>query len=41
MLLLHGEVILFESLLKLLSVAVLLAIIVYVAWDSVGRGKRN
>ena len=41
MLLLHGEGILFESLLKLLGVAVLLALIVYVAWDSVGRGKRN
>ena len=41
LLLLHGEVILFESLLKLLGVVALLAIIVYIAWDSVGRGKRN
>ena len=41
MLLLHGEAILFEQLLKLLGVAVLLALIVYVAWDAVGRGKRN
>ena len=41
MLLLHGEVILFESLLKLLGVVLLLVIIVYVAWDAVGWGKRN
>ena len=41
MLLLHGEVILFEHLLKLLGVALLLALIVYIAWDLVGRGKRN
>ena len=41
MLLLHGEVILFESLLKLLGVAALLALIVYIAWDAVGWGKRN
>ena len=41
MLLLHGEGILFESLLKLLGGAALVAIVLYVAWDSVGWGKRN
>jgi hypothetical protein len=41
MLLLHGEVVLFEQLLKLLGVVALLALIVYVAWDAVGWGKRN
>ena len=41
MVLLHGEAVLFEELSKLLGVAALLALIVYVAWDAVGRGKRN
>ena len=41
MLLLHGEAILIEQLLKLLGVVALVALIFYIAWDSVGRGKRN
>ena len=41
MLLLHGEGVLFEALLKLLGVVALVALVVYIAWDSVGWGKRN
>jgi hypothetical protein len=41
MLLLHGEAVLFERLLKLLGVLVLLALILYLAWGAAGRGKRN
>jgi hypothetical protein len=41
MLLLHGEGILFEGLLKLPGGVALLALVLYIAWDSVGWGKRN
>ena len=41
MLLLHGEAILFERLLKLLGGVALVALVFYVAWKSVGWGKRN
>jgi len=41
MLLLHGEGILFEQLVNLLGVVILVALVVYVAWDAVGWGKRN
>jgi hypothetical protein len=41
MLLLHGEAILIEGLLKLLGGVALVALVLYVAWDSVGWGKRN
>lgn len=41
MLLLHGEGILFWALVKLLGGVALVALILYVAWDSVRWGKRN
>jgi hypothetical protein len=41
MFLLHGEAILLERLLKLLGGVALVALILYVAWNSVGWGKRN
>jgi hypothetical protein len=41
MLLLHGEGILFEGLLKLLGGAALVALVLYIAWDAVRWGKRN
>ncbi len=41
MLLLHGEGILFDALLKLLGGVALVALVVYVAWDSVRWGRRN
>jgi len=41
MLLLHGEGIFFERLLKLLVVVALVAMALYVVWRSGGRGKGN
>ena len=41
MLLLHGEGILFDSLLKTLGGVALVALVFYVAWRSVEWGKRN
>jgi hypothetical protein len=41
MLLLHGEALLFERLLKPLGVILLPAVGLYIVWSAVGRGKRN
>jgi hypothetical protein len=41
MLLLHGEGILFDALLKLLGAAAPVALVIYVAWDAVNWGRRN
>ncbi len=41
LLLLHGEAALFEMLLKLLGGALLVALVLYVAWRSAEWGKRN
>jgi hypothetical protein len=41
MLLLHGEAILFENLLKMLVVVAIVAVAFYAMWRSGGPGKRN
>jgi hypothetical protein len=40
-LLLHGEALLFDQLLKLFGGVALVALVFYVAWRSVEWGKRN